>query len=72
MLTSDLVRIAAAGGGLHIDCSKHLTSDLVRIAAAASTGGGLIFLENSSRLMTLDKVRIAAASKGHVIFNDLV
>jgi len=72
MLTSDLVRIAAAGGGLRIDCSKHLTSDIVRIASAASTGGGLICLENSSCLLTTDKVRIAAASKGHVIFNDMV
>lgn len=72
MLTSDLVRIATAGGGLRIDCSKHLTSDLVRIARAANMGGGLVYLENSYRLLTQDKVRIAAASKGHVIFNDLV
>lgn len=72
MLTYELVRIAAAGGGLHIDCSKHLTSDLVRIASAASIGGGYIYLENSSRLLVTDKVRIAAASKGHVIFYDLV
>lgn len=72
MLTTDLVRIAAAGGGLRIDCSKHLASDIVRIASAASMGGGYIYLENSVRLSTIDKVRIAAASKGHVIFNDVV
>ena len=72
MLTSDLVRIAAAGGGLRIDCSRHLVSDIVRIVSAASTGGGIVFLENAGRLMTYDKVRIAAASKGHVVFNDLV
>ena len=71
MLTTDLVRIAAAGGGLRIDCSKHLTSDIIRIVSAASIGGGLVFLEKTSRLMQFDKVRIAAASKGHVIFNDL-
>lgn len=71
MLTSDLIRIAAAGGGLHIDCTKHLTSDLVRIASAASMGGGCIYLENSSRILTSEKIRIAAASKGHVVFNDL-
>lgn len=72
MLTSDLVRIAAAGGGLRIDCSKHLTTDLIRIASAASMGGGLVYLENSYRLLSQDMVRIAAASKGHVVFNDLV
>lgn len=72
MLTSDLVRIAAAGGGLRIDCSKHLVSDIVRISSAASMGGAYIILENANRLATLDKVRIASASKGHVIFNDLV
>lgn len=72
MLTSDLVRIAAAGGGLRIDCSKHLVSDIVRIASAASTGGGFIYLENAVRLTVFDKVRIASASKGHVIFNDIV
>ncbi len=72
MLTTDLVRIAAAGGGLRLDCSKHLISDIVRIASAASMGGGFIYLENAVRLTTIDKVRIAAASKGHVIFNDLI
>ena len=72
MLTSDLVRIAAAGGGLRIDCSKHLVSDIVRIVSAASMGGGYIYLENAVRLTIMDKVRIAAASKGHAIFNDLV
>lgn len=71
MQTSDLVRIAAAGGGLRIDCSKHLVSDLIRIASAAHMGGGYIFMENAGRLMVFDKVRIASASKGHVIFNDL-
>lgn len=71
MLTTDLIRIAAAGGGLHVDCKKHLLSDLIRIVSAASIGGGLVFLENSSRLLTYDKIRIAEASKGHVIFNDL-
>ena len=72
MLTADLVRIAAAGGGLRLDCSKHLISDIVRIVSAASMGGGFIYLENAVRLTTIDKVRIAAASKGHVIFNDLI
>jgi DNA replication protein len=72
MLISDLVRIAAAGGGLRINCEKHLLPEIIRIASAASSGGGFIILENTSRLLTTDMVRIAAASKGHVIFNDLV
>ena len=72
MLTTDFVRIAAAGGGLRIDCSKHLVPDIVRIASAASLGGGYIYLENAVRLSTTDKVRIASAGKGYVIFNDLV
>lgn len=71
MLTMDLVRVAAAGGGLRIDCAKHLTSDIVRIASAANQGGGIIILENSKRVLTMDKVRIAAAGQGHVLFNDI-
>lgn len=71
MMESDLVRIAAAGGGLRIDCSKHMVSDIVRIAAAASQSRAMIILENSGKLMTSDAVRIAAAGKGYVIFNDM-
>lgn len=72
MLTSDLIRIAAAGGGLRIDCSKRLTSDLIRIAASASSGGALVILENTSLMLSSDKIRIAAAGKGHILFNDMV
>lgn len=72
MLTSDLIRIAAAGGGLRIDCSNRLTSDLIRIAASASIGGALVVLENTSHLLSSDKIRIAAAGKGHILFNDIV
>lgn len=71
MMVSDLVRIAAAGGGLRLDCSKHMVSDIVRIAAAASQHRAMIILENCGRLMASDAVRIAAAGKGCVIFNDL-
>ena len=71
MLTSDLIRIAAAGGGFFIDCSKHLVSDLIRIASAARMGGGMIYLENSSRILTSDKIRIASAGKGHVVFKGI-
>ena len=71
MMVSDFVRIAAAGGGLHLDCSKYMVSDIVRIAAAASQHKAAIILANCSRLMASDAVRIAAAGKGSVIFYDL-
>lgn len=71
MTIIDLVRIASAGGGFNIDCSKYSVLDIVRIAAAAKIGGGLIYLNNTSKFTIIDKVRIAAASKGHVIFNDI-
>lgn len=71
MTITDLVRIASAGGGFNIDCSNYSVLDIVRIAAAANTGGGLIFLNNTSKFTIIDKVRISAASKGHVIFNDM-
>lgn len=71
MIVSDLVRIAAAGGGLRLDCSKHMVSDLVRIAAAASQHKAIIILENCNGLMASDAVRIAAAGNGSVVFNDL-
>lgn len=69
MIVSDLVRIAAAGGGLRIDCRSQIVSDLVRIANAASMGGGFIILENTDDIVISDKVRIASAGKGHIIFN---
>ena len=69
MVVSDLVRIAAAGGGLRIDCSNIVVADLVMIANATSMGGGYLILENTERLIVSDIVRIAVAGKGHVIFN---
>lgn len=71
-LVSDLIRIAAVGGGLKIDCSKHMVSDLIRIASVASQHHALIILENSDRLMTSDVIRIAAAGQGSVFFNESV
>lgn len=71
MNVSDIIRLAASGGGFRIDCSKYSVSDLIRIANAASMGGGFIFLENTEIIPLFDKVRIASASRGHVIFNSL-
>lgn len=72
MITTDIIRIASAGGGLHIDCTDQIVTDLVRIANAASVGGGYIFLENTAKLLVEEKVRIASAGKGHVIFEDVI
>ena len=71
-MISDMVRIAAAGGGLRIDCSGKLVSDLVRVAAAGSGKGARIKLENTSHILVSDKIRIAAAGQGCVLFKDIV
>ena len=69
-LTDDLIRIAAAGGGLRLDASARMTDDLVRIAAAARTGSAILTLRGMSARMTDDLIRIAAAGKGSVILED--
>ena len=71
-MISDMVRIAAAGGGLRIDCRGKLVSDLVRVAAAGSGKGARIILENTSHILVSDKIRIAAAGQGCVLFNEIV
>lgn len=70
-MVSDLVRIAAVGGGLRINCQGKMVSDLVRIAAAGSSKRSIIILENTKHIMISDKVRIAAAGQGCVIFNEI-
>ena len=72
MVTSDIIRLANAGAGMRIDCSNKLVSDLVHIAVAAKNGHGFIFLENTNRLLVSDKIRIAKAGEGYIIFNDIV
>ena len=70
-MISDLIRIAAAGGGLRIDCNGKMVSDLIRIAAASSVKHSVIVLENAGHILSADKIRIAAAGQGCVFFNDL-
>ncbi|MHC3039234.1 helix-turn-helix domain-containing protein [Klebsiella pneumoniae] len=68
-----LVRIAAAGGGLRINASTKTVDQLVRIAAAAA---GNSMNPNKAQLVLFDLeskstdqlVRIAAAGKGTVLF----
>ncbi len=66
--TTDLVRIAAAGGGMILSASKP-TSDLVRICATASGKGASITILNADSKSTTDLVRIAAAGSGCVTFD---
>ena len=72
MLNSELLRIAAAGGGLHINCNGKLVSDLIRIAAAASGSHTIIVLENTGHFLVSDLIRIASAGQGCIYFNDIV
>lgn len=65
--TNDLIRIAAAGGGLTLTATHRTTDDLVRIAAAASGKGSRITFTGLSHRTTDDLVRISAACKGCVV-----
>jgi len=68
--TTDLVQIAAAGGGFRLNAASRHTADLVQIAAAAGRSGArLTFLGLGSR-QQVDLVQIASAGKGAVCFED--
>ena len=71
MMVSDLIRIAAAGGGLQLDCENYMTYDLIRIVAAGSQKQSMILLENCKKLSAYDAIKIAEAGNGYVIFKDL-
>ena len=65
-----LIRIVAAGGGLRIDGKARFTEDLIRIAAAASAKGARITISGMSTRGLEDLIRIGAAGKGTVSFED--
>ncbi len=69
LMTNDLIRIAAAGGGMVLDSKKIMINDLIRIAAASSSGTGKIILNNVNGILVDDLIRISAAGKGNIIFN---
>lgn len=69
--TDELVRIAAAGGGMEIKAAARTTDDLVRIAAAASNKGAKIYFRGLAARSTDEVVRIAAAGRGCVVFADM-
>ncbi len=64
--TMDIKRIAAAGGGLVLDCTKYSALDLKNIAASAKAP---IILKNVKEVSTMDMKAIAAAGNGNVIFD---
>ena len=65
--TTDLMRIAAAGGGLRLDGKSKQTTDLMRIVSAANNGA-MIVIYNADSKQTTDLMRIASAGEGNVIF----
>ena len=69
-LTSDLIKIAAAGGGFRLNAAAHLTSDLIKIAAAAKSGGASVTFAGMSARLTSDLIKIGAAGVGAVCFED--
>jgi hypothetical protein len=66
----ELVRIAAAGGGLDLDVRRLAVDDLVRIVVAASNKASRINLRNVAILSVDDMVRISVAGRGSVMFVD--
>lgn len=66
--TSELVRIAAAGGGLRLKASDKTTSELALIASAASNTQAIITITSANSRSTSELALIAAAGKGRVVF----
>jgi DNA replication protein len=65
--TLELVQIAAAGGGFHLDAKTRTTLELVQIAAAASQKGARLAFAGLNMRTTAELVQIAAAGKGCVV-----
>ncbi len=68
-MTSELIRIAATGGGMIISAQGKMTSELIQIAAAASKGSGTILIKNLDTRMTSELIQIGAAGKGNVVLD---
>lgn len=69
-LTIDqIVRIAAAGGGMNINAQGKTVDQVVRIAAAASSHQSKLVIRNTQAYTVDQLVRVAAAGKGCVFFD---
>ncbi|UZJ44467.1 hypothetical protein OOT55_17695 [Marinimicrobium sp. C6131] len=65
-----IVRIAAAGGGMTINAQGKTVDQVVRIAAAASGKQAQLVIRNVQGYTVDQMVRIAAAGKGCVLFDE--
>ena len=64
--TMDLKRVASAGGGLILDCTKYSALDIKAIAGVAK---GPLILKHVNDLSAMDMKSITAAGNGQVIFD---
>lgn len=69
MHTSELVQLAAAGGGFKINISSRPLGEIIQIAAAARGKARLTITGIASRPVA-ELVQIAAAGSGSVEFED--
>ena len=69
LLPQTIERIIALGGGVSIDASRYLPQTIERFASFASQSGATLILRNCNNLLPQSMDRIAAFSKGKVIFN---
>lgn len=66
----DLVRIAAAGGGIRVEVFRRTVPELTRIARAASKGGGRVTFVKVDDLKVDELVALAEKGQGCVSFED--
>lgn len=66
----DQTKILSAGGGFKVNAATIQTLDLQKLAAAASNGKARLVLSGLGTRSTEDLMKIAAAGKGYVFFDD--
>ncbi|MBF5038534.1 hypothetical protein INP77_03400 [Methylophilus sp. 13] len=69
LIIDQIVRIAAAGGGMTIDAKGKTVDQVVRIAAAASKHQAKLVIKNTQTYTVDQLVRVAAAGNGSVFFD---
>jgi DNA replication protein len=65
---TEVIRIAAAGGGFRMDGSNRSTEELIRVAAASRSKGARLEFSGLHHRSTNELIRIAAAGGGNVVF----
>lgn len=70
LMTSQLVEIVAAGGGIRINAQGKMKSDLMQIVSASKRKNSKITFIGMSGRLTSELVEIAAAGNGNVVFED--